>query len=369
MHENIYSIADITNLHSPSLIVFLDLVKQNIEQMIRIAGDPNRLRPHCKTHKISEVVALQQQAGIHKFKCATLSEAEMLARANVQDILLAYNPVGPNIKRVVELANAFPKLQLSVTVDHPLPLELLSQAASEARVEIQALLDLDTGLQRTGVDPQSAGAMHLYELICSCPGIKPGGLHWYDGQHHQRDPFERRVAIEAGWQNCLRLKDQLFTNGLSVPRVVAGGTGSFPIYAEHIEPELELSPGTVVFHDAGYLDAFPDLKFTPAALVLTRVISCPSETRMTLDAGTKAIASDPPFEKRATFPELPDARIVLHNEEHLVIETKIADQFAPGDPVLAIPWHICPTTALHESVYVCEAGQVNSQWRVAARNR
>ena len=113
----------------------------------------------------------------------------------------------------------------------------------------------------------------------------------------------------------------------------------------------------------------PTSKFTPAALLLTRVISRPTADRVTLDLGYKAVASDPPAGNRLRIPDLPDAKAVLQNEEHLVIETSQAERFQPGDELLAIPRHICPTSALHKQVYVVSGGQLVGTWAVASRDR
>ena len=199
--------------------------------------------------------------------------------------------------------------------------------------------------------------------------LRPGGLHLYDGHNHQKDVNERRAAVDAVWRSAAAFRDELVPARLPVPRIVAGGTASFPIYASIEDPALELSPGTIVFHDWGYSDMYPDQHFTPAALLLTRVISRPTGDRVTLDLGYKAVASDPPAGNRLIFPDLPDAKAVLQNEEHLVLETSEANQFQPGDELLAIPRHICPTCALHKQVYVVAGGKVIGMWQVAARDR
>jgi len=111
------------------------------------------------------------------------------------------------------------------------------------------------------------------------------------------------------------------------------------------------------------------LPFQPASLLFTRVVSRPTQDRVTLDLGYKAVASDPPAGRRVRFPSLPDAKEVLQNEEHLVIETQQGANLKPGDWLLAIPRHTCPTSALHKSVYVVEDGQVADQWQVVARDR
>lgn len=363
-----YRIDDTSEIITPALIVYADLVESNIDEMIRIAGNPARLRPHCKTHKMREVAELELARGITKGKCATFAEAEMLATAGVTDIFLAYNLVGPNIGRAVKFVQKFPHVRFSCTADHPEPLRQLSAALTAANCSLEVLLDIDTGQHRTGLEA-GPRARQLYAEIARTPGIQPGGLHVYDGQNHQRALAERTAAVQAGWQRVMELRSQLLADQLPVPRIVAGGTGSFPIYAAIDLPELELSPGTVVFHDSGYSETFPDLNFQPAALVLTRCISRPTPSRVTFDLGYKAIASDPPAGKRLVFPALPDGQAVLQNEEHLVMETERAADFSPGDELLAIPRHVCPTSALHKQVYVVRDGQVIARWDVVARDR
>jgi D-threonine aldolase len=366
--DSCYRIDDTSEIFSPGLVVFAELVEQNLREMIRIAGSPARLRPHCKTHKMRAVTQLQLQAGIAKHKCATFAEAEMLADAGVKDIVLAYNLVGPSMGRAIQFRRRYPDVQFAVTADHPEPLRQLGEQAVAAGTSIEVLLDVDTGQHRTGL-PVGDEAARLYRQIVELPGIEPGGLHVYDGQNHQTDLDERTEAVEAIWSDVTRFRDTLVSQGWPVPRILAGGTGSFPIFARYEDPALELSPGTVIFHDAGYQRIFPDLNFVPAALVLTRVISRPGPTRLTLDVGNKAVAADPPMGSRLMFPDLPDAREVLHNEEHLVLETEHAERYQPGDQLLAVPRHVCPTTALHKQVWVVRNHRVETRWDVTARDR
>jgi D-serine deaminase-like pyridoxal phosphate-dependent protein len=315
-----------------------------------------------------DLVKLELSKGIRKHKAATFAEAEMLAEAGVPDVFLAYNLVGPNIFRAVEFRRRFPDVRFSVTADHPKPLFALAEAMRTAGLEIDVLLDLDTGQHRTGL-PVGDNAKDLYRLISHTAGVRAGGLHVYDGQNHQESLTERQAAVDACWHAAASFRDDLVSSGFAVPRIVAGGTGSFPIFAQKRDASLELSPGTCVFHDAGYGAIFPDLKFTPAALLLTRVISRPTGNRVTLDLGYKAVASDPPAGRRLVLPDLPDAVQVLQNEEHLVLETSRASEFAPGDELLAIPRHVCPTSALHKEVVLIEDGKVAAYWPVTARDR
>jgi D-serine deaminase-like pyridoxal phosphate-dependent protein len=123
-----------------------------------------------------------------------------------------------------------------------------------------------------------------------------------------------------------------------------------------------------VLWDAGYAKKLGDLPFQNAALVLTRVISKPGPTRLCLDLGHKAVGSEMPH-PRADLPQLPDAKAVLHSEEHLVIETANAESTNIGDCLYAIPWHICPTVAQYSSAVVIEDGNVTGEWKVEARDR
>jgi D-serine deaminase-like pyridoxal phosphate-dependent protein len=364
-----YHVADTSGLFSPALLFYKDLIRHNLARAVRQAGSPARLRPHAKTHKTREIVRLALEAGVTKHKCATLAEAELLASCGVPDVLLAYPMVGPNCGRLARLARLHPACRLSVIADHPGPVQALSEAVHAARQSVDVLLDVDVGQQRTGIAP-GPDAVALYRQVHAAPGLRCGGLHVYDGHNHQEDAAERSRAALAQLQPALELRRALEAEGLPVPRLVLGGTPTFPVYARLDLPGLECAPGTCLLHDHGYGSRFADLAgYVPAALLFTRVISRPTPTRVTFDLGYKAVASDPPAGKRLVLLDVPDYQAVLQNEEHLVIETPHAGRFTPGDGVFAIPTHICPTCALHRQAVVIEGGQVVGAWDIAARDR
>jgi D-serine deaminase-like pyridoxal phosphate-dependent protein len=364
-----YVIRDVSQLLSPSLLFFKDLIRRNIARCLEMAGSPERLRPHVKTHKTREILRLELEAGITRHKVATIAEAEMAADCGVPDVLLAYPMVGPNCARMAKLCKAFPRTRFSVLADHPRHVQALSDAMQAAGEAVDVLLDVDVGQHRTGIAP-GPEAVALYEQIHAARGLRAGGLHVYDGHNHQEAFVERQAAALRGLDPVLSLRSTLQGKGLPVPRLVLGGTPTFPVYARLDFPGLECAPGTCVLHDNGYGGRFPDLTgFTPAALLLTRVISRPTATRVTFDLGYKAVASDPPAGKRLTLLDVPDHETVLQNEEHLVIETPHADRFQVGDEILAIPTHVCPTSALHRHAYVIEDGRLAGTWDIAARDR
>ena len=202
--------------------------------------------------------------------------------------------------------------------------------------------------------------------VASAPGLRADGLHAYDGHLGLTDPVERARAADAGFARVNALRAEFVRERLPVPRVVCGGTPTFPIHARRAD--VECSPGTCVLWDAGYAKKIPDLDFLNAAVLLTRVVSRPAANRLCLDLGHKAVASEMPH-PRVIFPALPDAQAVVHSEEHLVIATARAAEFPVGTALYGLPWHICPTTALHDTVQVVRGGRVAEQWKVEARAR
>jgi D-serine deaminase-like pyridoxal phosphate-dependent protein len=350
---------------SPGLLVYPDLVDSNLQRMIARVGDANRLRPHIKTHKLPQIVARQVELGITKCKAATIAEAEMAADAGARDILLAAQLVGPNVTRFLTLMRAFPDVAFSTLVDEPAVLAQLAESAAAAGQVIEVLLDLDIGQHRTGIAP-GPKAVELYQQIGAHRALRAGGLHAYDGHLHQSDLAERTAASEEAFAPVIALRAELQRMGLPIPRVVCGGTPTFPIHA--VREGVECSPGTCVLWDAGYAKKLPDLDFENAAVLITRVISRPTANRICLDLGHKAVASEMPH-PRVIFPALPDARAVGHNEEHLVLETDRAGEFPIGTALYGLPWHICPTVALHDRVQVVRGGRITETWTVSARAR
>jgi D-serine deaminase-like pyridoxal phosphate-dependent protein len=364
-----YALRHPETVPSPALLFYPELIRKNIERALEIAGAPERLRPHVKTHKTREIVGLEVERGIGKHKCATLAEAAMLAECGAPDVLIAYPLVGPNIARLSQLVEKYPSTHFAVIADHAAPVRALANALAARRRTVDVLLDINVGQDRTGI-ALGPDARALYEMIATLPGLVPGGLHVYDGHNRQEDALARRQAVESLIGPVRAFRADLEHRGFPVPRLVLGGTPTFAIHAQLDDPGIECSPGTMVLHDVGYGERFPDIAgFTPAAVVFTRVVSRPTAHRITFDVGTKAIAADPPAGGRCRLVDLPQAREVAHNEEHLVVELADAARFQPGDHTFALPMHICPTVALYPRALIIENGRIAGEWAVAARNR
>src|SRR5258705_2444669 len=174
-----YIVENIAEIDSPALLVFADRAKENIARMVRYAGGVARLRPHVKTHKMAEIIRLQMAAGIEKYKCATIAEAEMVAQCGAPDVLLAYALLGPKVQRYAALAAKYPGTRFSALVDDESAVAPAATAMKAASATIELLVDLDVGMGRTGIAP-GPRAEALYRLLAkqaSSPGIRPGGFH------------------------------------------------------------------------------------------------------------------------------------------------------------------------------------------------
>ncbi len=355
-----YYIRNIEELDSPSLVIYPDRIQSNIDTLINAVGDLSRLRPHVKTHKMAEVVQMQLDAGIWKFKCATIAEAEMLGELEVQDVLIAYQPVGPNIKRVLTLSQKFPQTRFSVLVDNQDHAKRIASVFHNADSSISAFLDIDVGMHRTGIESDMAA--ELFEACETLSGINPIGLHAYDGHVHHDEKKQREISAIA----VNVIVDKLYSQIAKDIEVVVSGSPSFPYHAMH--KKYTCSPGTSLFWDWRYSTMCDDQDFSHAAIVIARVISKPGSKYICLDLGHKSIASEMSF-PRVHFLNFPESKQVKHSEEHLVLEIKSNESINIGDVLYGIPMHICPTVALHESAFVVKDQEVNKSWDVVARKR
>src|SRR5688572_28960698 len=132
-----YAIENVGEVDSPALLVYPDRVEENIRRMIAMSGDVRRLRPHIKTHKLPELIRLQLAHGITQFKCATIAEAEMTAACGATDVLLAHQPIGPKVQRLMELAQKFPRTVFSTIADDALVIRALSAACVRRQISVE----------------------------------------------------------------------------------------------------------------------------------------------------------------------------------------------------------------------------------------
>lgn len=360
-----YHIKDADQLDTPALVIYPERAKENIRLLKSMIDDSNRLRPHVKTHKCKETTQLMIDAGIEKFKCATIAEAEMLGLCKAKDVLLAYPVAGPKLHRFIVLVKKYPSTKFSCLVDNFSLARSIANLARSSNIIIPVYIDLNTGMNRTGIRPGKE-AIELYIECTRMKGLEVAGLHVYDGHIRNKDLAERTICCEQAFAPVLELKNLLEEEGYQ-PIIIAGGTPTFPIFAKH--KSIECSPGTFIYWDKGYQDSIPDQPFLPAALVITRVVSMPGESILCLDMGYKSIASENELKNRVYFINAPELVIISQSEEHLVVDAGEQHGWKIGDLLYALPVHICPTCAVYDTATTIVDGYISEKWEIIARDR
>lgn len=361
-----FTINDLEKIDSPALVIFPERVKANIQLAISMVGDINRLRPHIKTNKSSAPVKLMITAGISKFKCATIAEAELLGQCNAKDVVLAYQPTGPKLQRFIKVIQQYPTTDYSTITDSIAAAKELSKAFAAAGLNIPVYIDLNVGMNRTGIEPGES-AIQLYSFLSNAPGIQAAGLHAYDGHIRDQDMSMRTKACDDSFKLVLDLKQQLESAGLKVPVIISGGSPTFPIHAKR--KGNECSPGTFIYWDKGYLTSCPEQSFLPAAVLLTRIVSLPAQGKICTDLGHKSVAAENEISRRVFFLNAEDIQPVSQSEEHLVADAAPGHSYKVGDILYGLPFHVCPTVALYESSFTIENGIVTGEWKHEARDR
>ncbi|HLX91053.1 MAG TPA: D-TA family PLP-dependent enzyme [Puia sp.] len=364
--ENWYSLLQPDDVDSPALLVYPDRVMKNISTAIEMTGDVSRLRPHIKTNKSPDATALLIAAGVTKFKCATIAECELLGLAGAKDVLLAYQPIGPKIRRFAEIIRKYSSTTYSCLIDNEDAAHAMGRYFDASGLNVPVFVDLNVGQGRTGIEAGLPAAL-LYRVAETIPGINPVGLHAYDGHVRHRDFSLRKQECDACFALVENTRDAIVKAGQAVPLIVAGGSPSFSVHCRR--GNCECSPGTFIYWDKGYCDLCPEQDFLPAALVLSRIISIPGPTTICLDLGHKAVAAENEITRRVYFLNAPGLRAISQSEEHLVLETAGNHEFKVGDILYGMPVHICPTVALYERAFVVRDGQVEGEWRNTARDR
>jgi len=361
-----YTVSNIGEVDSPVLLVYPERVKRNIQTAISMIGDASRLRPHVKTNKSPDAIKLMIAAGIQKFKSATIAESELLGICGAKDVVLAYQPVGPKLSRFVELVTRFPKTSYSCLVDNSAAALQMDSIFSSAGIIVPVYIDVNLGQNRTGIEPGDA-LIELYLACSQMKGIKPIGLHAYDGHIRDQDWNLRKQHCDEAYAHLEKMQSLLIGRGLPAPHIIAGGSPTFSIHCKR--KQIDCSPGTFIYWDKGYLDLCPEQDFQPAVLVVTRVISLPDSTRICLDLGHKSIAAENDLSKRVYFLDQPSMKALGQSEEHLVMDAGINHGYQIGDLLYGMPYHVCPTVALYERAMTVENGQAGGEWKTIARDR
>jgi len=355
-------------LATPALLLDLDAVDHNIAAMRARCG-ADRWRPHLKTFKSAAVLERLLHAGITRCKVATLDELDLaLGTADrlgaAIDVLLAYPQHPDGLRAALARAAASPRARVQFLLDSPEHAELLAYAlpVTVPVVPLRVQLDVDVGMGRTGAAPDAWAAAALE--LARMPGLEVTGLHGYEGQLE----WDERAAAFAIYDQLCDLARACAAAGLAPDlEIVTSGTHSYALALAH--PGLaggpwrhQVSPGTLVLSDLRSHAAAADLGLRQAAFVVARVISR-ATGRLTLDAGSKALAPDRPASRNRVL-GLPHLHPSVASEEHLVVafdadlDPDDDDTPALGDLVLLVPDHVCTTVNLYRRALLLRDGAV-----------
>ena len=350
-------------LDTPEVVIDLEAVRENISHAAAIARARRvTLRPHTKTHKLPQIARMQLDAGAGGLMVAKLGEAETMAEAGLDHILVGFPLVGETkLRRLEALLDR--GVSLSVVVDS---LDV-AKGLARLRRDLAVLLEIDTGLGRLGCLPGSV-AVDVGRRIQELDGIVLKGVLTHEG-HVYRQARCARECEELACEAASRMVDVAESLGVEIVSMGASATFRFTITCSGV---TEVRPGTYVFNDLSQLTLGVCTRDEIAAVVVATVVARPERTRVVLDAGSKTLSSD-----RLNIPEAPptfgllwggDGTVVRLSEEHGVVEVPAHSDLRVGDRVALIPNHVCPVINLADAVTVVDGGLVE-RWPVAARGK
>jgi len=360
--------AGIEEIETPALLLDLDKLEYNIRKMADFINEKgSSIRPHFKTHKSPFLAHKQIEAGAIGITCQKLSEAEVLARSGIKDILIANEIIGSQkIKRLVNLA-AY--TDIKVAVDDENNAKRISEAALEKSVIVNTLIELNIGMNRCGVEPGEA-ALNLVQEIKNLKGLKFMGIMAYEGHAVFIESFkERQVEVMKSLKKVSETRKILEDAGIDCEIISCGGTGTYMITGAY-PVVTEIEAGSYLTMDTKY-NLIEGVKgeFKNALSLLTTVISIPSAERVIIDTGMKAISKE--FGIPVIKGNSKGAELYKLSEEHgftRFIKDKEGD-FEVGQKIELIPSHGCTTINLHDVYYGIRAGIVECILPIEARGK
>ena len=345
------------DLPTPALLVYESVLKKNAKAMQALAdGSGLKLRPHFKSHKCASLAHMQIEYGAKGMTCAKLSEAEDLADAGINDILIANQIVEPEkIERVARLAA---KCRITVLADCEENLLMLARAARFCGSDIGIYIEYEIGMQRCGVSDK-AEALRLARLINSEKGLTLRGIQAYAGHlSHEADAKKREEATLKNHKRIRELVSYLEENGVKIDEISGASTGTAAIKARE-GLYTELQAGSYLFMDATYSEL--GLEFENSLFILTTVVSV-SENLAVVDCGIKTCGVDQGMPKPKDF----ECDFIVDSEEHLQIHSPKAE-LKVGDKILLVPAHCCSTINLHEKIYLVDGDEMINRISVSGR--
>ncbi len=357
--------SSLSSLDTPSMIVDLDLMESNIQNLFSTLLPTGRsIRPHLKTTKSAILARRLAAAGAKGCCVAKVSEAEAITAAGFDDILITCEIVGkPKVARLVELFRKHRGIR--IVVDSEIGASGIESALAESGTDgrIDVLVDLDVGLNRTGVAP--GNALALARHVATLPHLRLIGVQGYEGHlQHLHDREDRRAQCLESMRTLTGTAEELRKAGFNIEVVTTGGTGTAEFCAT-VPGVTELQPGSFIFMDTDYRNAVGTF-YSNSLTVLSTVVSRQGERKVTIDAGLKSLTTD------SGLAECKDRRYKHENlgDEHGSLTW---DEGTPGlsvgDRVEMVPSHIDPTINLHDFYYAYRKGVIEEIWPVDSRGR
>lgn len=354
-------------LDTPCLLIDLDILAANITRMAALARRSGvQLRPHIKTHKSAQIARMQLEAGATGICVATVGEAEVMRAAGIEDILIAYNIVGD-----AKLARLLPLCAdggITVTADSLEVAEGYSRMAAAAGRTLPVLLEIDSGMHRTGVEPQIAG--QLGGKMAALSGLEVIGILTHAGHAHDVTAQPEIEAVARHEGTAMRLaRDELDRQGIPVQVVSAGSTITAP-YLSSDDGITEIRPGTYVLNDLRTLEMYACTPDQIAATILATVVSVGPD-RVVLDSGNKTLTMTSTEQHGfGMIKNRPLSTFVRLSEEHGVARLSADDaELRVGDRVQVLPIHICVCVDLQQQAYGVTQGQITDVIRIDAARR
>lgn len=359
----------VDELDTPIVVGDLNVLERNLETYRAIAERNDvSVRSHTKAHKIPPIARLQEEVLGGGVLCQKLSEAEVMARNGVRDILLVCPVVSERkLERlfwVVEHTEHF-----ATMVDCPGNVQPLQDAAAARDATVNVVLEVDVGLDRMGTLP-GEDTVEMAEFIADQPNLHLEGLLGHDA--HVTLAAETEADYEAGCREVAadleRTVDMLVDAGIEVEVVTSGCSATARYMAPH-DAVTELDPGRYVFNDAGLLESRVDIDIEDCGMtVLTTVISRPTEDRAIVDAGSKTIsygASPDPVPKGRD-----DVRFVGKSSEHGSLDVSGAEgSVEVGDRLEFVVPNLYGAVNLQDTIPAVRNGRVEDVWHVEARGK
>ena len=344
-----------SELDTPALAVDLDGLENNIETLQRTCNELDiDLRVHTKTHKTPEIARMQVAAGAIGIVSQKLGEAEAMAAAGMEDILIVYNIVGkPKLERLTRLVKSG-TTTLTLTADSATTVEGISRQAAADGCSVRLIVEMDTGNHRCGVQSPPE-TLELAQLIDRLQGLEFMGVMTY-AHNDGVGPFIEEV------------RELTQKSGLPLHVISGGGTGS-EVFCKEIGC-TETRIGSYAYEGMTRVNKGEDLHpdRCPLRLVVT-VVSTAVPGQIIVDAGMKAFTSYPPI-PYGYCTEHPEIEIKMMSVEHGHVDvTASSHEFKVGEVLSFIPLHGGMTTNLHDRIYPMRDGEVGDPWMVAGRGR